>query len=344
MKFYDLTDLQHSDLAAIYPGVPPTRYAVVDDSEYRMWRAVFQLLQKEFFAHFPVSAPVEHALRTLPIMQWVAKLVRPEKIGASIESADTLLPKAFKVAFQGEGTYRDFGYNQLMISMLDILASSVTLPTISWESWKSDPAVDYLGFLAWHQNPTAGERYLPLFMPCARDPKEIRVIDFDNAAPGEPKAMVEYRGERYDALVASSLYLSDYDCQDMMRKLHERGILITPLDFAPANARSWLKFRHAAWATSYPLEFFYERVRSDPTFDDYMLVRVDAGSTPYRWSDVQGDPLLSLELEMTDFWLWQERCESPIDDLTMYWTPCLKYPWIVDRQSEEWIPVLVTGE
>lgn len=338
MQIFELSESQSSDLSAVYPGTPPTRYAVVEEVEYMIWRSTFQQLQKAFFAHFPVPAHVEHALRTLPIMQWVAKLVRPEKVSGANIDPGMLIPKAFKAAFQGEGTCRDFGHNLLMVSMLDILSSSTDLPTISWESWTRDQTVDYLGFLAWHQNPAAGERYLPLLMPCVRNPKEVKIIDFE----GEPRGIIEYRGERYDALVTSNLYLPDYDYQDMLRKLNERGMLITPIDFAPAHPRKWLGFRHPAWASSYPLDYFYERVRSEPEFDDYLLVRVDAGSRPYKWSEVQKDPLLSMELEMVDFWLWQERCESPHDDLTLYWTPCLKYPWLVDRENEEWIPVLVT--
>ena len=344
MQLYDLSDSQLSDLSSLYPGVPPTQYAVASEAEYLLWRATFQKLQKAFFTYFTIPSHVEHALRTLPIMQWVAKLVRPEKISGLNVDPGVLLPKAFKVGFLGEGTCRDFGYNQLMISLLDVLAGSADLPTISWEPWQRDTNVDYLGFLAWHQNPQTGERYLPLFMPCSKNVKEIKIIDYENAAEGEPKSLIEYRGERYNALVTTNLYLPDYDYQDILKKLQERNILITPHDFSPANPRKWIDFRHPAWATLYPLDFFLGRVRTEPEFDDYMLVRVDEGSVPYRWSDVQKDAMLQLELEMAEFWVWQERCDSPFNDLTMYWTPCLKYPWLINRTAEEWIPVLVTAE
>jgi hypothetical protein len=333
MQFYEFDAATHQMLAKVFPGALADRYALVPETEYRLWRKLFQQLQQGFFDHFEMSKHTEAALRRLPIVQWVAKLLRPEKFSSSVPLDPALLiPKAFKMSFLATGTYRNFGYNGIAISMLDALASRVPFKTIRWEPWTPEELL--LGVLV-GSDPTAS--YLSLYVPCCRT-DQIQVFEADDGS-----RYVQYRDERYVAAIPTAFASSDLSEASVLWQLDTLGLLAPPMTLAPTKLQNWMRFRNLAWASVYPFDYFEDRVIQDPNFEDCLLIRIDDGIVPYRWREVQNDPVLRLDLEMQDYWVWQDHCTSPHDDVTLYWTPCFKYPWLTNREGA-WIPVLIQPE
>jgi hypothetical protein len=274
----------------------------------------------------------------LPIIHWTAKLTIPP------ESDGILVPKAFKVGVLSEGTYKDFGYQIMLLRLLNgvistfsgVRPSDFIYPDLDYLSGMSE---HFLGVMAWNAEDCSenlGDRFMPLvFSNCVRDLDEIKLL-------ANPSYVISHDGNKYAYIVTTSNYFDNEEYQRQLTMFNQRGTLRPPLGFPLANIEKFEDFSHPNWAGvfAYPNKKLRQRAEKS---GEYVLIKRDTHKI-YSWPAVQADPMLRLDLDMEDEWMWQEACPSPLPDITLCWSPALKYPWLRTTKTDEWIPALVLAE
>lgn len=319
MNFIELTPFQKKELSAICPIKKIADYCFfLTEEEYLNWYMAFYNFYLEISSVFELNVH----LRKSPVLQCVAKL----------EDFDGVLkPKTFKFAYLPEGTMRGFGFSPITASLLQIVANTFPVKITQFPFKYKKQNTSCLGYQAWNEkdpSPHIGDRYLSLYMNCAANPHTIKIVN----------NKIIFNQEEYDYLLPTFNYHQDSQFQILLQKLQERKLLLFPLDFPLGNLRNLIGFESEYWAEVKSLEYFLEE---DPAkLSEYVLIRTDNGNI-LTWEQVQSDPLLKLEIEMDDYWVWQKKCISPFENINLYWTFGFDYPWLVDNSTGEWISVFI---
>jgi hypothetical protein len=345
MKLITLTPQQQNELRLIHPEHTVADYAaLVPEYEYRAWAASFESLTYDFANFFGLSPTLVSILtKKIPLFHWTAKLIIPITDG-KVKKQGVLQPKAFKTGFLAEGTYKDFGFQSLLIRLLNSFWSSLnSVSDILPPNFPVEHHSDLLGLMVLDDASAfddqaglvriartfnIGDRYLPLFIDCTHDPSRIEITTI------ERRDVVSMGTRLYRQVIPTHHYNEDF--QDKLKELNQAGLLVTPLNFAPARIEAFLDFEHEAWATVYP----YPGSEQFQLAETFLLIQRDSHKI-YSWATIQSDPILRLALGMEDEWLWQEACPSPFPNLNLYWSPVLEYPWFRDRKTKEWVPAFI---
>lgn len=327
MKLIPCTESQSKLLRYIHPRAS-SYLALVPASEYYFWTRRFTHLLDALSAHiYPLK--IKDAVK-LPVIECVAKFVGVNQDGF-------LLPKVFKFGTLPEGTFKDFGLSRQVVPLLDTV--SKTLPyTMMQLPYRDYSKTSCLGIFAWDEvNPAlnAGDKYLPLFMPCVSSSrlKNIRIHN----------DKISYENREYSYLIATNNYYENDLFQKLLQELNESKLLLLPLNFPLDNLQTLIGFTDPSWAEVKPLEFFLDE--NPENLSSYVLIRTDDGKI-VTWNDVIQTPKLRLELEMADFWLWQEACRTTelLESLNLYWEFGMEYPWIIDKRDNTFVPVVIVDD
>lgn len=326
MKLISCTEEQQNLLQELHPEHDrPTHMALVPSGEYFFWARGFLNLLDSLSGHFhPLNLST---ITQLPIIQCVSKFV-------GINDAGYLFPKTFKFNSLADGTIRDFGFStqfkSLMGSLSMNLYSYMTIPE------KPKPALNkILGFLAWDEDhiPKRGAKNLPHFIKCASN---IDDVEFD-------RGRLCFEGKEYEHFLPTDRYYPNVKFQKKMMLLKDARILLIPASYPLSNLKKLIGFRNPSWAEVKPLEFFLDEAPEN--LQDYVLIRVDDGKI-ITWSEVMKDPKLRLEIEMSEYWLWQEACPTTesLQHINMYWEFGTDYPWLIDKRTGTFIPIYIVEE
>ena len=346
MKLINLTQFQQSELTVSHPENSVANYAaIVPEYEYRAWAEVFADLTMRFVDFFGLTDHHVY-MNKLPLFHWTAKLTTPVSGSGKLKDRGVLLPKAYKIGALAEGTYKNFGYQPLLLRFLNSFwATFDDMSPSDFMKWEYTLDAfhnkNYLGVMSWNQedwSENVGDRYMPLYCGnCVRDVSKIEVVKLSDTN----KVMACLDGEElYDHVIPTNHYLDDDAYRAKMQELDSHGLLATPLNFQPARIETYLDFTHESWSAVgvYPGTAKFRKQAE--TSGDHLLIKRDTHKI-YSWSAAQSDPIVRLALEMEDEWLWQETCPSPFPNLNMYWSPALNYPWFRDRKTKEWVPALI---
>ena len=329
MKLVELTPFQKRELEFIIPTKKVAEYcAFISEEEYWDWYSSYYNFFLELDSAFDINANYNpfahqsHDLRKLPVLQCVSKL---EEIDGKLK------PKVFKFACLPEGNMRAFGFGLITASLLQGIANTFPIKILQFPFKFKKQETFYLGYQAWSEKDPSlhfGDRYLPLFMNCAANPNMIKISN----------NKLIYNHEEFDYLLPSFNYHYEPQFQTLIQELHERRMLLFPLDFPLSNLSKMIGFSSSMWAETKPLDYFLEE---DPEkLNEWVLIRTDNGNI-LTWNEVQADPVLRLEIEMDDYWIWQKRCPSPLENINLYWTFGFDYPGLVDKIDNTWIPAFI---
>ena len=323
MNLIELTPFQKKELEFIYPTKRVADYcALIPEDEYWFWYSEFYNFWLELDNAFDINV---RNIKKFPIFQCVSKL------GDNSKDKGYLEPKVFKFACLPEGNMRGFGFSPITISLLQTVANTFPLKILQFPFKYHKQEALCLGYQAWNEkdpSPHKGDRYLPLYMNCASNPNMIKISN----------NKIIFNHEEYDYLLPTYYYHHDPQFQHLLKELNERRMLLFPLDFPLANIRNLIGFESPLWAEVKSLEYFLEE---DPSkLSDYVLIRTDNGNI-LTWEQVQADPVLRLEIEMDNYWVWQKKCVSPVDNINLYWTFGLDYPYLIDKTDGSWVAAFV---
>jgi hypothetical protein len=326
MKIISGTEDQIKTLRYLFPEHRISSYvALVPASEYYFWTRRFNNLLDSLSGHlYPLNLRLASKI---PIIQCVAKFV-------GLNTDNYLIPKAFKFRTLPEGTLKGFGYSSKVVPLLDTLSDSLPYPIMKFP-FKSEKTT-CLGFMSWDskQPPTKqGDRNLVSFVPCA-SPSSIGDIEI-----AEDRKLI-YEGREYTHLLPTNNYYEHKKFQALLTRLHELKMLVLPLNSPFDNLKKLVGFTDPCWAEVKPLDFFLEE---DPdNLDKYVLIRTDDGKI-VTWGEVMQTPALRLELEMSEYWFWQEACntDKALENLNLYWEFGLDYPWLIDKRDNSFVPVFI---
>lgn len=340
MKLVSFNGLQHADLSIVYPADRVADFGVfIPENEYRHWDSVFAKLTNDFCSFFQLPQHVEDLIcHHMPVFQWVAKL--------TVSENGFLTPKAFKIGLLTEGSYRNFGYDTLAIHLLN--SAHGFYPKFKFREWgycleRFYNRGNYLGFLAWNAEEDSlnlGDRYLPMYLPnCARDPRSVKIV----SSQTNRVAFVEYNGKYYDYLLPTFTYFGDEDYARLINEANKRRVLAVPLNFPPTKLENFYGFEADNWAQLFPYPGPKAIKKNAERTGEYLLIKKDDHMV-FPWVSVKDNSLLRLSLDEESSWCWQETCASPFPDLNLYWSPVLKFPWIVDRKRDAWVPAFVVKD
>jgi hypothetical protein len=327
MKIVPCTEKQLRVLKYIHPEKRVSPYlALVPASEYFFWSRRFTHLLDGIAAHiYPIK--IKDAIK-LPVIQCVAKLI-------GINQDGFLIPKVFKFGSLPEGTFKDFGLSTQVVPLLDTLAETLPYPIRPFPH--REHKVDCLGFLAWDDFCPAinqGDKYLQQFMPCT-NANRLKNIKIQNK--------ICYENREYSYLLPTNNYYENDNYQRVIQELNDLKMLLLPLNFPLDNLQTLIGFTDPSWAEVKPLEFFLDE--NPENLARYVLLRTDDGKI-ITWNDVVQTPKLRLEIEMSDYWLWQEACrtEEALDSLNLYWEFGQEYPWLIDKRDNTFVPVFIVED
>ena len=328
MKIVNCSKNQIEFFKYVYPEHRTSSFmALVPASEYVFWNRRFTHLLDGLSA-FIYPTKIKMATK-LPLIQCVAKLI-------GINQDGFLIPKVFKFGTLPEGTFKDFGLSHQVTSLLNIAASSLPYPI------RRHPTRDFkntcLGFYSFDITcppVTANDKHLSQFMPCAsfNKLKDIKI----------QSDKILYEGRDYSLFVPTYNYYQGVHFQKLVQELNDLKLLALPLGFQLNNLQKLIGFTDPSWSEVKPLEFFLDE--SPENLDHYVLIRTDDGKI-ITWNDVVQTPKLRLEIEMNDYWLWQEACHTNemLESLNLYWEFGMEYPWIIDRRDNTIVPVFIVED
>lgn len=328
MKIINGTKAQLNVLRNFYPDKQriSSYLALIPADEYYFWSRRFTLLLDALSAFiYPIS--LKQATK-LPIIQCVAKLV-------GVNSDGFLIPKVFKFGSLPEGTFKNFGLSSQVAPLLDSIASSLEFPIMPFPRKVFNSTS--LGFLAWdcsHLSNLHGKN-LTQFIPCANVSRldEVQIIhDVD----------IRYENRTYTSLLPTYNYYENTKFQRLLTRFEELDLLTLPLKSPFSNLKKLIGFTDPSWAEVKPLEFFLDE---DPDrLANYVLIRIDDGKI-VTWNEVMNTPKLRLEIEMSDYWLWQEACvtDPSLENINLYWEFGMDYPWLIDKRDNTSIPVFIVS-
>ena len=324
MKIIKCTEMQQNLLRKLHPYGDNLLYlALVPAGEYYFWARRFLNLLDSLSGHF-------HTLRLpsitrVPVVQCTSKFVSQSAEGY-------LIPKTFKFSTLSEGTQRDFGFARHMIPLMQTLDFPYPCMNIPDPPAKTR---DILGFLAWDEKhpPLRGAETLPRYVKCTGNISEVEI----------DSGCLVFQGKEYQHVLPTFRYWPDKNFQRKLLQLQEARKLLVPTDFPLSNLRNLTEFRNPCWAQVKPLEFFLEE--SPENLQDYVLIRIDDGKI-VTWDEAMRDPKLKLEMEMSDYWLWQEACATTehLQYINMYWEFGSNYPWLVDKRTNTVIPTYIVED
>jgi len=326
MKIINGTEAQLKTLGCLFPDHRISSYiALVPASEYYFWSRRFSSLLDTLSGHlYPMSLTVA---TKIPLIQCVAKFV-------GLNQENFLVPKVFKFRTLSEGTFKGFGYSSKIVPLLETIAGSLPYPIMKFPIKETRNTC--LGFLAWDcdQPPSKpGDRNLINFVPCAspRSLKDIEIVE---------DRKIVYEGREYTHLLTTYNYYENKAYQQLLSRLHDLKMLALPLNSPLDNLQYLVGFTNPCWAEVKPLEFFLEE--SPEKLNNFVLIRSDDGKI-VTWNEVMETPTLRLELEMADYWFWQETCvtDKALENLNLYWEFGLDYPWIIDKRDNSFVPVFL---
>jgi len=329
MKLISSTPAQLEALRYIHPeGRVSSHMALIPESEYAFWSRRFYNLFDALSAHiYPQS--LKCATR-LPIIQCVTKFI-------GINQDGFLIPKVFKFGSLPEGTMKDFGLTTIVVPLLDSIATTIPYTVKRHTIPDRSSKFSCLGFLSWDciQPTTRGDKYLPTMVPCigANRLKDIS-IHHDK---------LWYENREYTSLLPSYKYYANDQFQRLLRTLNDHKLLTLPLTLPLDNLQKLVGFTNVAWAEVKPLSFFLDE---DPEkLNQYVLIRTDDGKI-ITWDDVMKTPKLRLEIEMSDYWFWQEACHTneALESINLYWEFGMEYPWLIDKRDNTWIPAFIVED
>lgn len=328
MKIVNCTESQLELLRYLQPRVSPY-VALVPASEYFFWTRRFTHLLDALSSHlYPLSLKTA---TKLPIIQCVAKLI-------GVNSDGFLIPKVFKFGTLPEGTFKDFGLSSQLVPLLDTMAGTLPYPLMRFPN--RDFKTNCLGLLAWDAIKTnlplhEGDKYLSQFMPCITSSrlKDIKI----------QSDKIIYEGKEYSFLLPTYNYYENKQFQSILSLLNEQKLLVLPLNFPLDNLQNLIGFTNPSWAEVHPLEYFLEE--SPENLDHYVLIRTDDGKI-VTWGEVMKTPKLRLEIEMENYWLWQEACTTndALESINLYWEFGMDYPWIIDKRDNSIVPVFIVED
>jgi len=325
MKIINCTESQLELLRYIHPKQRVSSHlALVPASEYFFWARRFTHLLDALSAHiYPTSMK---AAEKLPIVQCVAKLI-------GINSDGFLIPKVFKFGTLPEGTFKDFGLSAQVVPLLDTVAGTLPYPIMRFPN--REFKTNCLGFLAWDTIHPRGGKYLPQFIPCATI-NRIKDIKIQNDK-------IIYENREYASLLPTYKYCANEPFQRLLLDLNENKLLTLPLGFPLDNLQTLIGFTNPSWAEVKPLAFFLEE--SPENLNRYVLIRTDDGKI-VTWNEVMQAPKLRLEIEMEDYWLWQEACHTneALESINLYWEFGMDYPWLIDKRDNTFLPVFIVED
>lgn len=328
MKIVSSTQAQIETLHYIYPEHRISPYmALVPASEYYFWSRRFTHLQDALSAHlYPMSLKMASKI---PVIQCVAKLV-----GTNAEGY--LVPKVFKFGTLPEGTFKDFGFSSHVVPLLESMASSFPYPIMQFPT--REYKTSCLGFFAWDiDNPPIkiGDKNLHHFVPCVGSSrlKDITISD----------ERIMFEGKEYTHFIPTYNYYENDKFQKLLTEMNEQKMLVLPLHSPLDNLQSLIGFTNPSWAEVKPLEFFLEE--SPESLNRYVLIRTDDGKI-VTWTEVMATPKLRLEIEMSDYWLWQEACvtDKSLESINLYWEFGMEYPWLIDKRDNSLVPTFIVED
>ena len=326
VKIVNCTENQFEALQYIHPEGKVSSYmALVPASEYFFWSRRFVHLLDGLSAFI---YPTKIASK-LPIIQCVAKFIGVNQDGF-------LIPKVFKYGTLPEGTFKDFGYSSQVVSLLDTISDTIPYPIMRFPF--KDFKNNCLGLLSFNPlSPPAslGDKYIQHFMPCAPT-NRIKDIKIQNDK-------IMYDNKEYSSLLPTYNYYDNKKVQNIIQELNDLKLLTIPINFPLGNLQQLIGFTDPSWAEVKALEFFLEE--SPESLDRYVLIRTDNGNI-ITWNDVVKTPKLRLEIEMSDYWLWQEAChtDATLENINLYWEFGMDYPWIIDKRNNTFVPVFIVED
>lgn len=332
MKIVNSTEAQIELLRYLHPERRVSPYlALVPGSEYYFWARRFTHLLDSLSAWlYPIN--LKNATK-LPIIQCVAKLI-------GVNTDGFLVPKVFKFGTLPEGTFKDFGLSSQVVPLLDSVAGTLPYATMPFPS--HDFKTNCLGFLAWdsiHPAIYRGDKYLPHFITCTSTGrlKDVKIQN-ENWSPS-----ITYEGKEYASFLPSYNYYENQQFQKLLATCNEQKLLVLPLNLPLDNLQKMVGFTNPSWAEVKSLEFFLEE--SPENLSQYVLIRTDDGKI-VTWDEVMKTPKLRLEIEMEDYWLWQEACftNEALESLNLYWEFGMDYPWIIDKRDNSLVPVFIVED
>jgi hypothetical protein len=329
MKLISCTEKQQDLLQMLHPEHDrPTHMALVPTGEYYFWARRFLNMLDSLSGHFNFLNL--STITQLPIIQCVSKFVGVNKEGY-------LYPRTFKFNSLVDGNLRDFGVSSQMKPLMGSLSSFMKPYTPMTMLEKPKPALDkILGFLAWDENhpPRRGAKNLPHFIKCASNIDDV-ILD--------EHGRLYFEGKEYDHFLPTYRYYPNTKFQKKMMMIREAKKLLIPASSPLSNLKKLTTFRNPTWAEVKPLEFFLDE--APESLEEYVLIRVDDGKI-ITWDEVMKDPKLRLEIEMSEYWLWQEACHTSesLQHINMYWEFGTDYPWLLDKRTGNTIPVYVVGD
>lgn len=328
MKIINCTEEQATLLNYIYPEGRASSYlALVPRSEYFFWVRSFTHLLDDLAAYFP-QLPMRSATK-LPIVQCVAKL-------AGMTEDGFLIPKVFKFGNLPENTFKDFGLNIRALQLLDTVSGTLPYPILRCSVEFDNSSC--LGLLAWdaaHPAPNPHHKNLAQYITCIA-PSRMKDIKIHSTH-------LVYDGKEYSSFLPTYNYYENPQFRRLLTVLNEQKLLTIPLEFPLNNLNNLLGFTSPNWAEVKPLEFFLDE--SPEKLDQYVLLRTDNGMI-VTWDEVMNTPKLRLEIEMENYWLWQESCKTNevLESLNLYWVFGMDYPWLIDKRSNTVVPVFVVED
>ena len=328
MKIVNCSKNQFEILKYIHPEHSVSSFmALIPASEYFFWNRRFTHLLDGLSA-FLYPTNLKTATK-LPIIQCVSKLI-------GINQDGFLIPKVFKFNTLPEGTFTDFGISSQVVPLLDTISN--TLPYPIMRHLYKDFKTNCLGFLAFdsdHPSVSKSPLYLCHFMPCISSAR-LKDVKIQNDK-------IIYDHKEYSSFLPTYNYYENDLFQKLLQDLHDLKLLALPKNFQLNNLQTLIGFTDPSWSEVKPLEFFLDE--SPENLDKYVLIRTDDGKI-ITWNDVVQTPKLRLEIEMNDYWLWQEACHTneTLESLNLYWEFGMEYPWIIDKRDNTFVPAFIVED
>lgn len=326
MRLLACNEYQKRELSLLHPERRVADYfALIPAGEYYHWARKYTLLYEDLCGRFSAVRNASKAIGSLPIVQCVAKL-------CSTNTDGYLNPRVFKFTTLSEGM-RDFGFQPQVISRLDVVAPSLPFTLKKFYNKYTKINTSILGFLAWDSTSEfhLGSRYLPSYVNCACKVKDLKITD---------SGYLVHNETTYHQMLTTSNHYDGDGYKAILSELNDRRMLVLPLNFPLVNLKNLIGFTNPLWAEVSPLEYFLEE--PPEIVSNYVLIRTDDGKRR-TWNEVMNDAKLRLELEMSEYWLWQQTCPAAplLQHINMYWTFGQDYPWLVDKRDKKWVPALV---
>lgn len=335
MKLVPSTEAQANVLRNFYPeGRLSPFIALIPGSEYFFWSRRFTHLYEDLSGFlYPLNLKMT---QRLPIVQAVSKLI-------GINQDGFLIPKAFKFGVLPEGTFKDFGRSSQIIPLLDTLADTIPYTPVRFPP--RDFRNNCLGFLAWDasQPPLDGCANLRNFMPCITVNYLQETGSLLQLVPTLQNDKIIFDGKEYKSFLPTFNYFEHPYFQQLITVLNEQKLLTIPLRFPLSELHKLIGFKNPSWAEVMPLEFFLEE--NPDLLANYVLIRTDDGKI-VTWDEVMAAPKLRLEIEMENYWLWQEACKTTeaLENINLYWEFGVEYPWLIDKRTNAIIPAFVVED